>query len=536
VRTVTREASSAWLGRTRGWDIGAAAASVAVALLLFTRFTLGDVLQRDESIYAYAGQQMARGVPMYSSIFDPKTPLAGMIAGLAAGIARLLSINDLTFIRLTFFVLAVVTVLAMYLLGRVLWDSPLAGLVTATVFAAFRGFALDALTGPNAKTPGILAAVVAMVLMVRRQWFWAAFAGSVAFLVWQPLLIYAAVAVVSAGIAAGPGKRIRSLAVAVAGSVIPVAVVALYFLVAGALDRLVVAGFVFPVVGLSRGHQTLAGRLRHIADVVASGYGRSGQLFWLGTALLVALMCWQLVRRRDGLRDRLADPMISVVGVTFLLVLAFSLSDFQGYSDLYPLLPYAALGFGGTAAAVLAAVRDRPGMLRAATATALVAVVALTALTGLSFARERVRHGGLATQRADACALDLVLGARGTLYALGNPTQLVLTHRRNPDRFVYLNSAVDKWRINHTPGGMAGWQREIQAAHPTVIVQSTWHSRQARLMHQWLTATYDHAHLGRWQVFLAPGVRARAERAGVLLRGAKAGGPNAVANPAPGRC
>ena len=143
--------------------------------------------------------------------------------------------------------------------------------------------------------------------------------------------------------------------------------------------------------------------------------------------------------------------MISVVGVTFLLVLAFSLSDFQGYSDLYPLLPYAALGFGGTAAAVLAAVRDRPGMLRAATATALVAVVALTALTGLSFARERVRHGGLATQRADACALDLVLGARGTLYALGNPTQLVLTHRRNPDRFVYLNSAVDKWRIKPHP-------------------------------------------------------------------------------------
>ena len=211
MRTVTREAGSAWLGRTRGWDIGAAAASVAVALLLFTRFTLGDVLQRDESIYAYAGQQMARGVPMYSSIFDPKTPLAGMIAGLAAGIARLLSINDLTFIRLTFFVLAVVTVLAMYLLGRVLWDSPLAGLVTATVFAAFRGFALDALTGPNAKTPGILAAVVAMVLMVRRQWFWAAFAGSVAFLVWQPLLIYAAVAVVSAGIAVAVSPRTRRL-------------------------------------------------------------------------------------------------------------------------------------------------------------------------------------------------------------------------------------------------------------------------------------------------------------------------------------
>jgi phage shock protein PspC (stress-responsive transcriptional regulator) len=522
--------------RSHGQDIAAAAASVAVAVLLFTRFSLGDILQRDESIYAYAGQQMARGVPMYTSIFDPKTPLAGMVAGLAAGLARLLSVDDLTLIRLTFFVLAVATVLGMYLLGRVLWDSPVAGLVTATVFAAFRGFALDALTGPNAKTPGILAAVVAMVLLVRRQWFWAAFAGSVAFLVWQPLLVYAAVAVVSAGVAAESGKRVRTLAVTAAGAVIPVAVVALYFLVVGALGRLVVAGFVFPVVGLTRGQQTLEGRVRHITEVVASGFRHSGQLFWLGTALLVILLAWGLVGRRDSLRRRLGDPMISVVGVTFLLVLAFSVSDFQGYSDLYPLLPYAALGFGGTAAAVLAAVRNRPGVLRAATAAALVAVVALTVLAGLSFARERVRHGGLETQREDACALQLVLGGGGRLYALGNPTQLVLTHRRNPDRFVYLNSGVDKWRINHTTGGMAGWQREIQAARPTVIVQSTWHSRRARLMHQWLVATYDHAHIGRWQVFLAPGVRARAERAGVLLRGPNGTGPTAVANPAPGRC
>ena len=44
------------------------------------------------------------------------------------------------------------------------------------MFVAFRGFAIDALGGPNAKTPGIFFCVLAMWLLAGRRWFWGALA------------------------------------------------------------------------------------------------------------------------------------------------------------------------------------------------------------------------------------------------------------------------------------------------------------------------------------------------------------------------
>jgi hypothetical protein len=52
-----------------GW-VGAVLALAAAAL--FTRFSFDDTMRRDEAIYAYGGQQLAAGVPLYRGIFDPR--------------------------------------------------------------------------------------------------------------------------------------------------------------------------------------------------------------------------------------------------------------------------------------------------------------------------------------------------------------------------------------------------------------------------------------------------------------------------------
>ena len=43
------------------WSGLGAAVALAVAITLFTRFSLDDSLRRDEAIYAYGGQQLAAG-------------------------------------------------------------------------------------------------------------------------------------------------------------------------------------------------------------------------------------------------------------------------------------------------------------------------------------------------------------------------------------------------------------------------------------------------------------------------------------------
>jgi len=499
-----------------------------IALALFLQFSIDDVLKRDEAIYAYGGQQLVEGVAPYASVFDPKTPLGtgfaaiGVVAARAAGAAD--GAGDVHGMRILFLVFAVLAVLAVYALGLWLWDSALAALAGAVVFCSFHGFALDAIGGPNAKTPAIFLAVLAMALLVRRWWFWGALAGSLAFLVWQPLGVYAAAAVVAAPLTAEPGRRRAALLQALAGAAIPLAVTALVFWAAGALPQLVEAAFRFPLTGIIRTPETLADHLRDIHRVVNQGYGHSRWLLWGGIAALIALIAARLVRGRANLRATVADPLVVVVGLTAIPLAVFSATDFQGYPDVYPALPYAAIGVGGAVAAVMARV-ERPRARRAATAGCLLAVALLTALSWSWFASSSAPpRGGLAAQRSNAAMVERVLRPGESLYALGDPAPLVLTRRRNPTRFVYLSSGVAQWDIRHTPGGLRGWEQRLLATRPGMVMVHAWRGRCQRAVAGWLGSRFERVYVGSWAVFVPRRVRARAQRRGIPLA-PRPGGP-----------
>ncbi len=277
---------------TRGIGWGGAVLALAVAVALFTRFSFDDTMRRDEAIYAYGGQQLAAGVPLYRGIFDPKTPLAQALAGAAAALAPGRGFADVHAIRVAFFVAACLSVVAVYWLGLVLWGSPLAALLGATVFASFRSFALDAVGGPDAKTPGILFAVLALALLVRRRWFWGALAGSLAALVWQPFAVYVLVAVGAAFI----GGRWRGVRDAVAGAAMPVAVAVAWLWAAGSLPAAVEATVRYPLTRRRAGAGDAGGADRaHRRRRSRPGYRVSG---WLLVAGLVAVVAAMALRGR----------------------------------------------------------------------------------------------------------------------------------------------------------------------------------------------------------------------------------------------
>src|ERR687886_260067 len=74
--------------RDKAVVLGAPLACLIAAVALFAQFGVYGQLDRDEAIYAYGGQQLAHGVAPYASIFDPKTPGATFLAGVAAAVAR----------------------------------------------------------------------------------------------------------------------------------------------------------------------------------------------------------------------------------------------------------------------------------------------------------------------------------------------------------------------------------------------------------------------------------------------------------------
>jgi hypothetical protein len=504
--------------RRREFQVGAGGAlSVAVAAGFFGWFGINGLLSRDESIYVYSAQRLAHGTPPYASIFDPKTPLASFVGGIAAALARALGRNDLYAIRAAFFLCALLTVAAIYALSLQLFRSVIGATVAGVVFACFNGFAKDALSGPDAKTPGILCAVIAMWFIARRSYTWAAGFGALAFLAWQPLLIYALLPIVLAAVVSEPGRRRTSALWAAFAAAVPVAATALYFAATGAFGDFVESTIAYPFTGVEQGPESFARHFTVIAGVVTSAYRFSGALLWAGMLAVVVLSVRQIRQLRPQRWQMLADPWLAAVFVTFAFEGLYAIYDFQGYPDVFPLLPYGAVGLGAVAALVMG--RAAMPEMRVRTAVAIVTLLAI--LAGLSFAWFKPdEKGGVAlrAQQADACAVQRLLPAGGHLYALGDPTFLVLTHRVGPSRFIYLEAGVDKWKVDHTRGGLAAWEAQIVAMRPDIIAVGGWY----RTLHDEMTtslrdAGYLPRYLGTWRVLLGPGIAARARVAQVRL-------------------
>lgn len=514
---------SAWAQRSgellrtrRSAELAGALAALVAGVLLYTRYSIDGRFWRDEGIYAYAGQQWTHGTPPYASIFDPKGPGASLISAAAVALARLFGTDDVHLIRLAFFVCSLLTVLAVYLLVLQVWQSVTGAVVGGIVFASFKGFALDALSGPDAKTPGILFAVVAMWLAARRQWFWSAVASSLALLVWQPLSVYP-VFVIVAAVVCTPERRRRALALAVSGVVLPLLLTAVYFASVSAFGKLVEGAVTFPVTGFQGGHLPFFEQLQHIAGVVRHFYGTAGMiLIWGGLLLLLALVVGPVVAARGEWRAALRDPLVLVVLPTLLGEAAFALQDFQSYPRVYPFLPYAAAGCGGAVAVAIGQLRQ-PLARRVAVAAALVPAVALTGVSMWLFDNDPLNNVRLPAEQAMGCALNRLIVPGTPLYALGDPVPLVLTHRRNPDRFVYLESGVAQWKIDHTVGGFAGWTRQIADSRASVIVSQGWSGAVHDRMGAWLRPRYAHGFVGSWWIFLTPRARARAAAAGIAI-------------------
>ncbi|MCW2968674.1 MAG: hypothetical protein JWM71_2446 [Solirubrobacteraceae bacterium] len=508
LRRILARASSS-TSRVVPWAL--AAFVLALSIILFTRFSLGDLLSRDEAICAYGAQQWAHGVPFYTSIFDAKGPVSSALGGVAVWAASLVDFNDLTAIRLLFLAFACATAVGVYLLAARAWESRLAGIAAAVTFISFKGFALDAMGGPDPKTPGVCFAVASLTLLLHRRWFTGALLAGLAPLVWQPLGGYAVLAVAAAALGSESGERARSVLRAIAGVLAPVVVTFGYYLAAGSLSDLVDGMIVFPLTGVEREPETLGHRLHVITSTVDLYYGNTRVLLWAGLVILPALLAWGVARRHIAMKD----PLVVAVAGSGLMVALFTVSDFQGYPDLFPLLPYAALGIGGAVGLGVRAVptgraRQLAGGLGIA-ATAVLVLLTWHSYTTAAHGHELLRS----TQQASADRLSRLADPNGTIWALGNPAVLVFSHRRNPSRFVYLDSGFDAYVAQHTPGGLRGFADQMLSFRPAVIDVNHWKSLRRPIVLKRLQRAYRRRFYGTSLLLLPPEVLARARSRGI---------------------
>jgi hypothetical protein len=194
---------------------------------------------------------------------------------------------------------------------------------------------------------------------------------------------------------------------------------------------------------------------------MVDGYGVTVWVLVLGLGAIIVLGAMAL--RPAAWREDDSAPMVAALGVATVVGLLWSSRDFDGWGDVFPVLPMAALGFGGLAKAVADTLPLRVclGIVGAWTAVALLAGIVFSIST---------RDDRLSVQRASVAAVTRELPAHSSIVSVQAPVPLVLSGRTNPTRYQMFSSGLSDYLDDTYPGGIDGFGRSIKRSRPTVIV------------------------------------------------------------------
>jgi len=255
---------SAFMQQRRGMAIGV----FLLAALLYGQFGFNGKLVRDDAIWLYGGQQMAQGTAPYVSIFDFKSPLAPMTAGLAAWTAKQVKADDIFFVRGLFFLISCAAAAALFCWAHGLFRSRGLAALTTIIFMCFWGFARHAGSGPQAKSLMVLMQIMALYFGAGHQWFLSGLFGSLAAWSWQPAIIFPAFTLAAAML---QPDRYRALVRSASGILAPSVLIVGYFFSQGAFASLWQGAVLFNLQQLHRG-APLAQHLKAMAYTLADAF------------------------------------------------------------------------------------------------------------------------------------------------------------------------------------------------------------------------------------------------------------------------
>ncbi len=419
-----------------------------------------NLLTRDLGLYAYAGQQVADGVPPYVGVMNRSGPLAHLVPGFGAWLAGGLGTDDLITMRVVMLVLTALIVWATYAVARDALASRLTGAVAAAFVATIPAVIFYATTGPREKTTMLLLLLGTMWAVRHRRWAVAGALLALATLTWQPVLFPGATTALVAALFAR-GQRVRSV-------------------VTGALAGIGVAAlFVAYFAGVHALPDALDGFVRiHIADTYQPGFSSDPAAAWAGTLLglrawtylvvagLALLPAWavhrllRLLRGRGDDEQRQQDVFLVAAAAGEIAGLVWSYRTYNGWGDALVLVPYAALGLACPVALLLSR-RPRAGRV-------LVTVACLVLVTGgLWFALTHSTQD-LTRERAEVAAVLAVL-PDATMVSIEAPQPLVLGHRVNPTQHQMFRLGLETYVDDSWPGGLHGYAEDIVRARPTIV-------------------------------------------------------------------
>jgi hypothetical protein len=452
--------------------------------VVFLLHGFGGTLTRDLALYAYSGQQFAEGEPPYVSVLNRAGPLAHIVPGIGAAIARVVGTDDLLTQRALMMALSVAAVWLMYVVGRDAFESRLAGAATATTLLLLQGFVIYATGGPREKTTMMLFVVLTMLSVVHRRWLWAGATVALATLTWQPVFVAGAVMTLAAALALPRREMLGAMVRFAVGGLIPTALTCAYFAAVGAF-REFLDGFYL----INAEYTRQSGLLEFLGDEAQELVDAFGWSLWVLLAGLLASMVLGALRLRDLDRTHRSQVAVVAFGVATFASILWCFRVFNGWADAVFMFPMAAAGLGG--AVLLLALRLAPRAVVPVVATYAVVGLVASGVNSAATAQDNVQPLREVTEDLLAAA-----GPDAGVQSIGAPQPLVFGRLRNPIREQMFIDGLQEYLDETRPGGLAAIGAQIAEDEPTFVTMDhpTWYD--------WATPSLEaeYVELGRTQL------------------------------------
>lgn len=428
-----------------------------ISLIIYLFIGINAPLQRDPGIYVYSAQRVADGIPPYKSIFDHKGPGAPLLLGGILKVYRFFSdspLGEIRFLRLVTILLISLIPVAIFFLTLELFKED-AAFLSALSFLTFLGFSLYASAGPRPKSFMLLFEVLFLYFMIKRKYFWAGFFISAATLIWQPLASFAI-----AGLYISLKEK-KSRMYLWGMSILPAFTLG-YFLYHRAFRFLWEGAVVFNLRYVDT--NPLIVNLERIRIGLLNSYNNSFPLILLGI-----LSFFLLFSKKETPR---------ILLYTFPLPIIWSLVDYQGGPDFYPILPFVCIGLGYLI---------NKFELKKVELYLLTASLILISIIPLR--RWKI---SLKTQHQEV--VSILKRYDGKVITIGAPHFMALAGIKNPSRYVFVIRGIDKKIEKEYRGGIKGWLSFLLRRKPCVIVFGQTNGRHSPEIRRWLNKNFQ-----RWR-------------------------------------
>ena len=481
--------------RSLDWRIVGVAFLIGAAVVLLHR-PWRQIETGDEAIWDYVSQGILRGQMPYRDIVEIKTPLSAYLSAAAMGAGRIVGVSDPLAARLLNLLMVGLLSAVTFAVAHEYLRNASAAVLAFLIPLAPSHFAEWMTGGTQPKLPMLLFGLLSLWLVARDRPFWAGFCSTLAFLCWQPGLMFAGAALLIFSRYLTSWRDRRALQV-ILGATLPLAAMLLYFAAHGTLADL--------------WKWTITYNVRFYAPESARGLGPALGLLWRVTnrvfrydvifvALAVAGLCWYAVeqareradkrggRESGGLfRDALLIPP--------LVYLGFCLVNFQSGPDLIPFFPFIGIFGAWFIAETLRAVASRVPSLSmrtasAVTAAAIILVLGLIAYRGVAAKYEYDLT--LRDQYRETEKLHALLGPGDKIYVHGMAEILVLLDRPNLNPYIFFDRGKDNAVCASLPGGFRQILDGMEAEAPRLVAVA----RLGKVAHRaeledWLHRHYD---------------------------------------------